>query len=84
MAPTKRTHAAQADERPVRTSGDGQDAPSPEERLQRIATAAYFRAEARGFAPGGDLDDWLEAEKEYDAACVKPQAGARPTRASAR
>lgn len=35
-------------------------------RLQHIATAAYFKAEARGFQPGKELDDWLEAEAEFD------------------
>lgn len=29
-----------------------------------IAEAAYYRAERRGFAPGHELDDWLEAEAE--------------------
>ena len=37
-------------------------------RLQRIAEAAYKRAQSRNFAPGHDLEDWLEAEKEVDAA----------------
>ena len=37
-------------------------------RLEHIATAAYYRAEARGFVPGLEMDDWLEAEQEYDAA----------------
>ena len=32
---------------------------------ERIATAAYYRAEKRGFAPGAELDDWLEAEREF-------------------
>lgn len=32
-----------------------------------IAQAAYFRAEKRGFAPGGELDDWLAAEAEVTA-----------------
>jgi hypothetical protein len=36
-------------------------------RLERIAEAAYKRAQQRNFAPGHDLDDWLEAEKEVDA-----------------
>jgi hypothetical protein len=31
-------------------------------RQEMIAEAAYYRAEKRGFAPGHDLDDWLEAE----------------------
>jgi len=29
-----------------------------------IAELAYYRAERRGFAPGGELEDWLEAEAE--------------------
>lgn len=31
-----------------------------------IATAAYFRAQMRGFEPGAELQDWLEAEAEID------------------
>ena len=34
------------------------------ERRALIALAAYFRAEKRGFAPGSELQDWLEAERE--------------------
>jgi sterol desaturase/sphingolipid hydroxylase (fatty acid hydroxylase superfamily) len=30
-----------------------------------IAEAAYYRAERRGFAPGDDFRDWLEAEREF-------------------
>ena len=39
---------------------------SPEARTQQIATLAYYKAEARGFAPGHELEDWLEAEHELD------------------
>jgi DUF2934 family protein len=35
-----------------------------QEREMLIARAAYFRAEKRGFAPGGELQDWVEAEEE--------------------
>jgi hypothetical protein len=35
-------------------------------REARIAERAYWRAEQRGFAPGGELGDWLEAEQEID------------------
>lgn len=35
---------------------------------ERVATAAYYRAEKRGFSPGGELDDWLEAEREISSA----------------
>ena len=31
----------------------------------RIAELAYFKAEARGFEPGHELEDWLEAERVY-------------------
>lgn len=34
------------------------------ERWQRTAIAAFFRAQARGFAPGHELEDWLAAERE--------------------
>lgn len=36
------------------------------ERRRRIAESAYYRAERRGFAPGGEHEDWLEAENEVD------------------
>lgn len=35
-----------------------------DDRWQQIALAAYFKAEARGFIPGHELDDWLDAERE--------------------
>jgi hypothetical protein len=31
-----------------------------------VSEAAYFHAEARGFAPGRELEDWLAAELEID------------------
>lgn len=34
------------------------------ERYDRIAIAAYFRAQRRGFEPGHELEDWLAAETE--------------------
>jgi hypothetical protein len=39
---------------------------APEERWRMIAIAAYHKAEKRGFAPGNELQDWAEAEKEID------------------
>lgn len=36
-------------------------------REARIAERAYWRAERRGFEPGRELDDWLEAEREVDS-----------------
>ena len=36
------------------------------ERHHRINEVAYLRAERRGFPPGCELQDWLEAEAEVD------------------
>jgi Protein of unknown function (DUF2934) len=40
--------------------------PSMAARHRAIAVAAYFRAERRGFAAGGELADWLAAERDVD------------------
>lgn len=36
-------------------------------RREEIACAAYLMAEARGFEPGHELDDWLAAERQIGA-----------------
>jgi hypothetical protein len=46
---------------------------SPAQREEMVRTAAYFRAERRGFAPGYEWEDWLAAEAEVGAL-----AGSRP------
>jgi hypothetical protein len=38
-----------------------------ETRRTMVAEAAYYCAEKRGFAPGGELQDWLEAEAQIQA-----------------
>lgn len=40
---------------------------SQDQRRQLIETAAYLRAEQRGFNGGDPMDDWLQAESEVDA-----------------
>jgi hypothetical protein len=57
--------AGEASGTPVSTVARAQAATR---RHECIAVAAYQRAERRGFAPGGELDDWLRAEQELDAA----------------
>ena len=37
---------------------------SPDELRQLISEAAYYRAKQRGFAPGHELEDWIQAEAE--------------------
>jgi len=35
------------------------------DRDAKIAEIAYRIAETRGFAPGHELEDWFEAEREF-------------------
>jgi hypothetical protein len=42
-----------------------------------IAQAAYLRAERRGFAPGGEDEDWAAAEAEVDA-LLRASSSGRP------
>ena len=46
------------------TSGNGRTAMSPEEIYRLIQESAYYKAKARGFAPGHEVQDWIEAEAE--------------------
>jgi len=57
--------------------------PAPHEREQMVRTAAYFRAERRGFTPGNEWDDWLAAEAEVGS--LPAQNGpSRPRKTPAR
>ena len=35
-----------------------------DDKLSRIAVLAYYKAEARGYEPGYEMQDWLDAEAE--------------------
>ena len=56
--------AAKPNQDNARTRPLPEPATGAQERETSIARAAYFRAEKRGFAPGGELQDWVEAEAE--------------------
>ena len=43
-----------------------------DERRRLISEAAYYRAQRRGFEPGHEEEDWLEAEKDLDRDKSKP------------
>jgi hypothetical protein len=49
-------------------SNDSNAAPANDaiSREQFIAVAAYFRAEQRGFTPGNEMSDWLDAEADVE------------------
>ena len=62
-APARRTQRA----KPKGNSTPTVTSVTVEVRRATIAQAAYFHAERRGFAPGGEEQDWLKAEAEVDA-----------------
>ena len=43
----------------------------PQVREAMIADSAYFRSAHRGFEPGHEVEDWLAAESEIDAALAR-------------
>lgn len=47
---------------------------SEEHRLAMIREAAYYKAEKRQFAPGHELEDWAEAEREIDELIARAKA----------
>ena len=46
---------------------------SDEAWREMVATAAYYRAETRGFGEGSGKDDWYEAEAELRAQLATAQ-----------
>lgn len=56
---------------PKATVAAGGERVSSEPREVMIREAAYLRAEQRAFAPGNELGDWLDAEREIDAALAR-------------
>jgi hypothetical protein len=62
-APTIAAKAASTVEKATPTLS-GKPSMSNEEIYQLIAETAYFKAKARGFEPGGEVQDWIEAEAE--------------------
>ena len=45
-------------------SGQSGAQPTPEQLYRMIQETAYFKAKARNFAPGHEVQDWIEAEAE--------------------
>lgn len=84
-APMPKPTAAKSTARPRSATSAGRSsgqrtravAPAPADREEMIRTAAYFRAERRGFAPGYEWEDWLAAESEVGAAPKAPKSAPR-------
>lgn len=50
-----------------RANKDAIAAQAADGRINCIATMAYYLAEARGFTPGQEVEDWTAAEATFDA-----------------
>jgi Protein of unknown function (DUF2934) len=50
----------------ARRHAEGVSEVDPELRYEMVATAAYYIAEQRGFAPGHELEDWYRAQAAID------------------
>ena len=50
--------------KPAVPSADAHVSMTREELHRLIEEAAYFKAQARNFAPGHEVQDWIEAESE--------------------
>lgn len=66
-APAKRTPNAVSHSNPQ---------PSAEEVRKLVSEAAYYRAKQRGFAPGHELEDWVQAEAEVLRRLNSPRTAA--------
>ena len=66
--PKRKTLTASRTKAPkVSTAIAAVESPTPPDLNAAIATTAFYLAADRGFAPGGELDDWLEAERRVRA-----------------
>lgn len=78
--PRKKTPAAkqggQHREPASRRGGKSPTGAAHEARQAKIAEAAYYLAEKRGFAPGRELDDWLSAETDIAESLLEQRPGA--------
>lgn len=55
-------------------NGNAEAEVSAEELRKLISEAAYFRAKQRGFTPGHELEDWIQAEAEVMQRLNRPAA----------
>ncbi len=53
-----------SEQRSAPTESNMRNRNAPEEMRKQIEEAAYYRAKQRGFEPGHELEDWVQAESE--------------------
>jgi hypothetical protein len=64
MRTSKKPDGAEPAVRTPDRASESVESISAEERARKISEQAYLIAEARGFEPGHELEDWIEAESE--------------------
>ena len=62
--PRKTAAASSTPKSPRKDDGASPKGLSNEDLYKLIQETAYFKAKARGFAPGREVQDWIEAEAE--------------------
>ncbi|MDO9169030.1 MAG: DUF2934 domain-containing protein [Methylobacter sp.] len=65
MAVTTKKAKDQTKNQEVSTSAEDRSTIYLPDRDAKIAEIAYHKAESRDFTPGYELEDWLEAEREF-------------------
>lgn len=65
MTVTAKKAKDQTKNQEVSTSDEDRSTIYLPDRDAKIAEIAYLKAESRDFAPGYELEDWLEAEREF-------------------
>ena len=63
-APARTAPKSASTPQPFAFTGEGRADISPEELRKLISEAAYYRAKQRGFEPGHELEDWIQAEAD--------------------
>jgi Protein of unknown function (DUF2934) len=63
-APVKAAPKSASTPQPFTFTGEGRADISAEELRKLISEAAYYRAKQRGFEPGHELEDWIQAEAD--------------------
>jgi len=61
---TTKTEASKSAPSALSFGGHARAEVSAEEVRKLIAEAAYYRAKKRGFTPGHEVEDWVQAEAE--------------------
>jgi hypothetical protein len=59
-----KTPASKSTAKGLSFSGSARAEISPDEVRKLISEAAYYRAKQRGFTPGHEEEDWIQAEAE--------------------